>query len=66
MTNYHPTSGEIFKFMEETKYSEAYMFAVLRLFVTNEYDRDPAILERLKTWLQEMKEAKEDIERDEG
>jgi hypothetical protein len=60
---YHPTSGEIFDFIDKAGYTEGEMFFTLRVFIANEYDRDPTILERLKGYLKELKEADDDYKK---
>ena len=58
---HHPTSEEIFDFIDKAGYTESEMFFTLRVFIANEYDRDPTILERLKEFFKILKDADNDI-----
>ena len=60
----HPTSKVIWDFLDQTGYSEADVYAHLRVFIATEFGRDPSILDRLQAYLREAKQAKEDIEKD--
>jgi hypothetical protein len=53
----HPTSKLIFDFQDSSGYSPWGVSAVLRLFIADEYDRDPTVKDRLEKWLNEMTEA---------
>jgi hypothetical protein len=55
------TSKEIFEFQYLQDYKDEDMFPILRVFIHSEYEHDPTILERLKSWLSEMKRAKENL-----
>lgn len=50
---------EIFQFMDETGYTAGDMFPILRVFIANESELNPAVIDRLKNWLLEIKESPE-------
>lgn len=51
---HHPVSAEYFRFTDDTGLTD--MGPILRMFIVEEYDRDPSILERLKNHLDEFRE----------